>query len=213
MTYRDDLTALAARHDVLATEVAHKTRELEQATRLLEEAQARARLPVLDNIRIAAPCDADWSKMTGDDRARHCGDCRKPVFNLSNMTRPEAEALIIEKQGKLCVRYYQRKDGTILTKDCPVGVARRRKRKLVAAGAVAMLAGGGALVWKTLRPDQVPVSPTVDLPCQISYPPEHVVEMDTAIHEPEPEYTKLQGDVAAPIDPPVRKMGKVKLVR
>ena len=213
MTYRDDLTALAARHDVLATEVAHKTRELEQATQLLEDAQARARLPVLDNIRIAAPCDADWSKMTGDDRARHCGDCKKTVFNLSDMTRPEAEALIIEKQGKLCVRYYQRKDGTILTKDCPVGVARRRKRKLVAAGAIAMLAGGGALVWRTLRPDQVPVSPTVDLPCQISYPPERVVEMETAIYEPTPD-DWVMGDVAEPIDQPVTKMGKaVKLVR
>jgi len=193
--------------------VAHKTRELEQATQLLEDAQARARLPVLDNIRIAAPCDADWSKMTGDDRARHCGDCKKTVFNLSDMTRPEAEALIIEKQGKLCVRYYQRKDGTILTKDCPVGVARRRKRKLVAAGAIAMLAGGGALVWRTLRPDQVPVSPTVDLPCQISYPPERVVEMETAIYEPTPD-DWVMGDVAEPIDQPVTKMGKaVKLVR
>ena len=210
MTYRDDLTALAARHDVLATEVAHKTRELEQATQLLEDAQARARLPVLDNIRIAAPCDADWSKMTGDDRARHCGDCKKTVFNLSDMLRAEAEALIIEKQGKLCVRYYQRKDGTILTKDCPVGVARRRKRKLIAAGAVAMLAGGGALVWRTLRLEQLPVAPMVDLPCQISYP-ERVIEMETAVHEgPEDE---LMGDVAEPIEQPVRKMGKVKLVR
>jgi hypothetical protein len=205
MSYRDDLTALAARHDALATEVAHKTRELEQATQLLEDAQARARLPVLDNIRIAAPCDAEWSQMTGDDRARHCGDCKKTVFNLSDMTRLEAEALIVEKQGKLCVRYFQRKDGTILTKDCPVGVARRRKRRLIAAGAVAMLAGGGALVWKTLHPDQVPVSPTVDLPCQISDPPERVIEMETAVHEP-PEEEWL-GDFAQPddlIDPQVR---------
>src|SRR5687768_3588859 len=211
MTYRDDLTALAARHDALATEVAHKTRELEQATQLLEDAEARARLLELDNILNAAPCDADWSKMTGDDRARHCGDCKKTVFNLSDMTRVEAEALIVEKQGRLCARYFQRKDGTILTKDCPVGVARRRKRRLIAAGTVAMLAGGGALVWKPLRPEQVPVSPTVDLPCQISYPPERVIEMETAVHEPPAQ--ELLGDVAEPIRQPVQKMGKVKLVR
>ena len=211
MTYRDDLTALAARHDALASEVAGKTRELEVATRLLEDAQARARLPVLDNIRIAAPCSADWAKMAGDDRVRHCGDCKKNVFNLSDLTRSEAEALIVEKQGKLCVRYYQRADGTILTKDCPVGVARRRKRKLIAAGAVAMLAGGGALVWKTLRPDQVPIAPSVDLPCQLAPLPEHVVEMETAVHEPAQH--ELKGDISAPIAPLHPKMGKVKLVR
>ena len=209
MSYRDDVTALAARHDALATEVAHKTRELEDATRLLEEAQARARLPVLDNIRIAAPCDADWSKMTGDDRARHCGDCKKTVFNLSDMTRAEAEALVIEKLGKLCVRYFQRSDGTILTKDCPVGVARRRKRRLIAAGAVAMLAGGGVLVWKTLRPER---SAPVETPCQIEYAAP-VIEMETlTVEEPQPQRAhEVKGGPM--IEPPIEKMGKVNLVR
>ncbi|HEU0031492.1 MAG TPA: hypothetical protein VFQ53_12725 [Kofleriaceae bacterium] len=142
---------MAARHDALAAEVATKTRELEQATQLLEDANQRAKLPVLDNIRVAAPCSAEWSKMTGDDHVRHCGDCNKNVFNLSELTRDEAEALIIEHEGKLCVRYYQRKDGTILTRDCTIGIARRRRRRLVAAGAAAMLVGGGALVWRTVR--------------------------------------------------------------
>jgi hypothetical protein len=144
MSYRDDLAALSARHDALATEVAHKTCELEQATRMLDEAKARARLPVLDNIRVASPCPAEWSNMVGDDRVRHCGDCKKNVYNLSDMTREEAETLILGKHGNLCVRYFQRKDGTILTKDCMVGVSRGRKRKLIAAGAAAMLAAGGA---------------------------------------------------------------------
>ena len=124
MSYRDDLDALSARHDALATEVAYKTRELEQATRMLDEAKARMRLPVLDNIRVASPCSAEWNGMTGDDRVRHCGACDKSVFNLSGMTREEAETLIIAKQGKLCVRYFQRKDGTI-----PDDPERHRKPK------------------------------------------------------------------------------------
>src|SRR5688500_12674831 len=94
MTYRDDLAALAARHEVLAREVAEKTRELAAATQVLHEAKTRARLPVLDNIRVASPCSADWNAMTGDDRARHCGSCNKTVFNLSGMSRDEAEELI-----------------------------------------------------------------------------------------------------------------------
>ncbi|MGH2901007.1 MAG: hypothetical protein ACRDMZ_20195, partial [Solirubrobacteraceae bacterium] len=114
MPFRDDLTALSARHDALAAEVAQKTRELDESRRMLDQANARARLPVLDNIRVATPCTADWSQMTGDDRTRHCGECRKNVYNLSGMTRDEAEALLIERNGDLCVRYFQRHDGTIL---------------------------------------------------------------------------------------------------
>jgi hypothetical protein len=144
MPYRDDLTALSARHDALADEVLQKTRELDASRRLLEQAQARAKLPVLDNLRVAAPCTADWNQMTGDDRARHCGDCQKNVYNLSGMTREEAEALVIEKNGDLCVRYYQRHDGTILLADCTIGVRRRRRRRWVAAGAATLLAGGAA---------------------------------------------------------------------
>src|SRR3954469_19985825 len=90
MAYRDDVTALAARRDALAVEVAQKTRELEESHRLLEQAQERARLPVLDQIQVASPCTADWSQMTGDDRTRHCGACQKNVYNLSGMTRAEA---------------------------------------------------------------------------------------------------------------------------
>jgi len=38
------------------------------------------------------------------------------------MTREEAEDLIRRTDGRLCVRFYKRRDGTILTKNCPVGL-------------------------------------------------------------------------------------------
>jgi hypothetical protein len=142
VTYRSDLDALDARHDALNNELASKTRELDDATKLLEEARVRAKLPILDNIRIAAPCRADWNAMTGDEHARHCNQCDKQVFNLSEMTRPEAEALILEKNGQLCARYYKRHDGTIITSDCRVGIVAGRKRKLVAAASLVLLGTG-----------------------------------------------------------------------
>lgn len=157
MSYRDDVMALTERREALAGEVARKERELAEASRLLEEARARARLPVLDGIRVASPCRADWKGMTGDDRVRHCGDCRRNVYNLSGLTRDGAEALIAEKEGRLCVRYYQRADGTILFRDdCEPGVARqerrRRRRHGVIAGAIAMLVGAaGVLGWRLTR--------------------------------------------------------------
>lgn len=61
------------------------------------------------------------------------------------MTRDEAEALLIERAGNLCARYYQRHDGTILFADCTVGARRRRRRRWIAAGAVTLLAGGAGL--------------------------------------------------------------------
>jgi len=144
MAFRDDLIALSARHDALAAEVAHKTRELDESRALLEQARARVRLPVLEQIQIASPCNADWSQMTGDERTRHCGECQKNVYNLSGMTREEAEALLIERNGDLCVRYYRRHDGTILLADCAVGARRKSRNRRIAAGAAALLAGGFA---------------------------------------------------------------------
>lgn len=91
----------------------------------------------LDRVRVASPCKADWNQMTGDDKVRHCAQCRLNVYNLSGMSREEAESLIQAKEGKLCVRFFQRADGTVLTRDCPVGFA-RVQRRLAAIAAVAL---------------------------------------------------------------------------
>jgi hypothetical protein len=60
--------------------------------------------------------------MAGSECARFCTSCGLNVYNLSAMTREEAEALILQKEGRLCVRFFQRDDGTVMTTDCPVGV-------------------------------------------------------------------------------------------
>ena len=152
MTYRNDIEALTARHAALEFEVLEKARERDVATRLLEEARSLSARPILDNIRIATPCKADWNQMTGDERVRLCGACNKHVYNLSNLTRDEAEALIVAKAGDLCARYYQRADGTILLADCELGRKRKQRKRLVAFGAMAMLAGGGVIAYKLSRP-------------------------------------------------------------
>lgn len=91
----------------------------------------------LDRISVASPCSADWDSMTGDDRSRFCGQCQLNVYNLSAMSRPEAEALVQEKEGRLCVRYYRRYDGTLITRDCPVGLKTLHQRRIKRFGAVA----------------------------------------------------------------------------
>ncbi len=93
----------------------------------------------LNNIKIASPCPADWNEMYGDNRKRFCGDCKLNVYNLSGMTRDEAEALVTNAEGRLCVRYYQRADGTVITADCPVGWAKIKARTKIYATAVASM--------------------------------------------------------------------------
>jgi hypothetical protein len=73
--------------------------------------------------------------MDGDDRKRYCGDCKLNVYNLSGMTKYDAEHLLRMSEGRLCVRYFQRPDGTVLTQDCPVGWAKVKQRVTVFAAA------------------------------------------------------------------------------
>ena len=90
----------------------------------------------LKNLKIASPCSAEWNAMVGDDRKRFCGQCKLNVYNLSGMTKYDAENLLRLSEGRLCVRYFQRPDGSILTQDCPVGWANAKKRIKTFAAAV-----------------------------------------------------------------------------
>src|SRR5436190_1125231 len=91
----------------------------------------RSEIPLLQNVRVASPCRASWDEMTpiDQDRVRFCSGCQKRVYNLSALCQAEAEGLLRAHEGHLCVRYYRRHDGTILTTDCPVGL--RAARQLV----------------------------------------------------------------------------------
>jgi hypothetical protein len=95
----------------------------------------------LDGVRVAAQCPADWSKMAGDERVRYCGECNLHVYNLSGMTRREAETLVTNAEGRLCVRFYRRADGTVLTRNCPVGLRalKRRAARIATATLTAVL--------------------------------------------------------------------------
>jgi hypothetical protein len=67
-------------------------------------------LPILDDIHIATPCNADWDAMVplDDERSRFCKKCNKSVYNLSAMSQTEAEKLVGEREGRMCVRFHRR---------------------------------------------------------------------------------------------------------
>ena len=102
----------------------------------------------LDNVRVASPCNADWDQMIGNERARFCGQCNLNVYNLSSMTKSEAESFIARNEGRLCVRFYRRADGSIITENCPVGLRAIRRRlsyfaKAISSAVLAFFAGVG----------------------------------------------------------------------
>ncbi len=95
--------------------------------------------PFLESLKVASPCSVPWEGMKGDARVRRCAGCRKNVYNLSAMTRPEAEDLVRGTEGRLCVRFFRRADGTVLTADCPVGLRAVRRRMARIGGALAAM--------------------------------------------------------------------------
>lgn len=95
----------------------------------------------IDRIGVASPCSESWDGMEGDERVRYCDRCALNVYNLSDLTRDQASDLVSAAEGRLCVRFFKRDDGTMLTRDCPVGLARRTGRfvRAIAASLLALL--------------------------------------------------------------------------
>lgn len=105
----------------------------------------RDRLPVVE-LEAATPCAARWEAMRGDDRVRHCASCDKHVYDLASLTRDEAEALILEHDGRLCLRYFQRHDGTVMLRDCTDGMRIRMRPEQIMLWTLVILAGSVALM-------------------------------------------------------------------
>jgi hypothetical protein len=116
--------------------------ELPGADAFEEEESVSRNAELLNGLRVASPCDASWEEMEGDDLVRFCQHCQKNVYNLSGMSRREAAEFVRETEGKLCVRFYRRRDGTLLTDNCPVGFRGARRLLLKCVGSVAATALG-----------------------------------------------------------------------
>lgn len=115
-------------------------------------------LTVLDDIRIATPCNASWEDMPGDDRVRFCWACSRSVYNIAALTSDEAAALIAGREGRLCARLFRRADGTVVTADCPP--APRPKHGFRRAHALAIILVALLLVWAgQKRGDSPPSGP------------------------------------------------------
>lgn len=152
----------------------------------------------LEEIKIARPCRADWNAMTGDQQARFCGSCHKNVYDISQMSRADAEQLIAEKEGKLCLRLYRRADGTVMTQDCPVGIRVAQKPfKWLAAGFAALVGSGVALAHQAPQTQICPPQNGPTLTERARKMP--VVGALVNLVSPQPMQGMMMGDIAPPI--------------
>ena len=112
-------------------------------------------LPLLERARVASPCPMKWDDLTptAEEAIRHCQACGLNVHNFADLSTREAERLLqraAETGERLCGVLWRRADGTIITKNCPVGWRAARQRAVRAASraaaAIGMLLTGGLLL-------------------------------------------------------------------
>ncbi|MBS1121524.1 MAG: hypothetical protein H6Q90_3752 [Deltaproteobacteria bacterium] len=94
--------------------------------------------------------------MSGSETVRHCGTCRKDVYNLSAMTEAEADS-VLTSGGDRCIRFFYRPDGTVVTSRCADG---NRTSSIAAAGVAVVLAHATAFSSITVALDDPPASVT-----------------------------------------------------
>ncbi len=168
----------------------------------------QARTIALHRIDIATPCTASWDEMRGDDRVRHCNDCNKNVFNLSAMPEAEAADLLAENHsGELCVRFYRRTDGTLMTSDC--GTSQRAQvrqawRKLPGVAGMAVLALSAAACSAG---EAVPVA----MPLMGAPPATPQVQNEVKPVKPLVEQAAKAVPAQRPPTPPTMELGKARV--
>jgi hypothetical protein len=127
---RENALDLRRRLQALDDERVELHRRMEQTDR---ELGSRRRLQLLQDVRIASPCDERWDDMTGNAAIRFCARCRQNVYDVSAMTAADAERLLANDPDR-CLRLFRRADGKVLTADCATQAKEARRPTLVALG-------------------------------------------------------------------------------
>lgn len=110
---------------------------------------------LLDRIQIKEPCNSDWDSMIGNDQVRFCEHCALSVHDLSQMTRKRARRVVAKSNGRLCVRYHRRPDGSLVTKMPQKLFHISRRASRIAAGAFSATLSLSGAITATARESNV----------------------------------------------------------
>ena len=100
-------------------------KEIEEKERELASQPVKERIPI-DNFKMAKPCQWQWEDDGFNDPFRYCGLCKQVVYNFDDVDKPEALALIYQRENQEKPHLFRRTDGKFMTADCPIAVQRHR---------------------------------------------------------------------------------------
>jgi hypothetical protein len=116
----------------------------------------------LDVISVRSPCPASWDAMAGDERSRFCDHCGLHVHNLSAMTLDEAQRLVCERAGRMCVRFERDAAGRVVTLNYRNPRPRDLSWRLLTLIGMASAIASAVVRFVLWNPSQ-PVKPVVEL--------------------------------------------------
>jgi hypothetical protein len=101
---------------------------------------------LLQQIQVKNPCTVSWDSMVGNEYVRFCEHCHLSVHSLSKLNRKEIRHLIAKSDGRLCVQYIRRPDGSLVTNNSLEKLHRigRRVTRVAAGAFTATLSVTGA---------------------------------------------------------------------
>ncbi len=119
----------------------------------------------LNQLQSTFVCPTSWEAMAGNHRKRFCSECRKHVYDFSQMTRREVAAVTEAARGNLCARVTRNPDGSIQTQEVvspSLHLISRRASPLAAAVVSAMLGITPALATNAMiaPPSAIQLAPT-----------------------------------------------------
>lgn len=119
----------------------------------------------LEVIQIKQPCELDWDALPGDGPTRMCPRCRKQVHNLSALPREDAERLVGQRSGPMCVYFTRDPHGIVNTLEYAPGPNRTRQRWWFGLAGVLTLVGAGCqFLLSGSRPPSARVAGTMPFP-------------------------------------------------
>ncbi len=109
------------------------------------------RTKFLDSLHVPKPCPANWENMTGDSHVRLCRQCHKSVYNISDMTRKQAEAFVANSDGKQCAIFYRYANGAVAVRNEAAALSKMKRRasRTVCAAFTAVLGFCTATIAET----------------------------------------------------------------
>jgi hypothetical protein len=117
-----------------------------------------ARTISLHQVRVGSPCPKTWDELSGDGGSRFCSHCNRHVHNLSAMPADQAQRLVCESAGRLCIAYVPDERGGVTPLSYREQKPPRYGWKLVAA--IAALGGiASGVVTAIYRPKPPPPAP------------------------------------------------------